>query len=181
LYGQYQPPAPPSIKAKRSFLRTLLLVAAFLATFVVGAGIGAAASGSPTKTSAARPTATVTVTAAATLSSPKTPSGGTTHPAPPAGPKTLLTAKGTGIKNTARFTTGNDWTIHWSYDCSKTFGGEGNFIVDVYDGSEESFTADGVNELGKKGTDTSPVYDDPGQHHLSVASECPWQLTVTEP
>ena len=102
-------------------------------------------------------------------------------PTKPAASKTVLTAKGTGTKNTARFTTSGDWTIHWSYDCSKTFGGEGNFIVNVYDGSEESFSADGVNELGKKGADTSPVYDDPGQHHLSVASECLWQLTVTEP
>jgi hypothetical protein len=161
-------------------------VAAFLVTFGVGAGIGAAASGSSTNTTTtgAEPAATVTVTAAAAGSSPRTTAPKTPAPTsagPATGPKTVLTAKGTGTKNTARFTTGNDWTIHWSYDCSKTFGGQGNFIVDVYDGSEPSFTADGVNELGKKGADKSPVYDDAGPHYLSVDSECPWQLTVTEP
>jgi hypothetical protein len=32
-----------------------------------------------------------------------------------------------------------------------------------------------------KRADKSPVYDDAGQHYLTVASECPWQLTVTVP
>jgi len=172
------------MKPKSGVAWRILMIVTFVATVGVGAAIGASASGSSRITTDAtgNPVALATV-AVGDVSNGSATSGATAPaaaPTKPAAPKTVLTAKGTGTKNTARFTTSGDWTIHWSYDCSKTFGSKGNFIVGVFDGSEDSFQ-NGVNELGKKGADTSPVYDDPGQHYLSVTSECSWQLTVTVP
>jgi hypothetical protein len=164
------------------------MIVTFVATVGVSAAIGASASGSShaTTNATSNPVAIATV-AVGGVSNARATSGATVPaataqavaPTKPLAPKTVLTAQGMSTKNTARFSTSGDWTIHWSYDCAK-FGGQGNFIVNVFDGSEESLD-NGVNELGRNGTDTSPVYDDPGQHYLSVTSECSWQLTVTVP
>jgi hypothetical protein len=96
----------------------------------------------------------------------------------PEGPKyavkTLLTFNGSGIKKSAKFTTGDDWTLKYTYNCSG-FGGSGNFIVDLYtNGSPEDVL---VNELGPAGTSTSPVYS-AGEHWLDVNSECNWTVSV---
>ena len=101
--------------------------------------------------------------------------GSKAAPTKAAGPKVLLKVKGNGIKNTAKFTTGDSWTIHYTYDCTKTFGGDGNFTVYV-----DYPTGDiPVNELGKKGSDSSTA-SGAGTHTLKVASECDWTLTVTD-
>lgn len=97
----------------------------------------------------------------------------TTAAAAAAAPATVLHVSGNGIKNTTRFTTGDNWTINYTYDCTKTFGGTGNFqvYVDYPDGDIP------VNELGAKGHDSS-TETGAGVHSLKVVSECPWTLTV---
>ncbi|WP_037606244.1 hypothetical protein [Streptacidiphilus rugosus] len=96
----------------------------------------------------------------------------TTAAASPAGP--LLKVSGNGIKNTKQFTTGDNWTINYTYDCSKIFGGNGNFQVYVdYPNGDIP-----VNELGAKGASSSTATG-AGTHTLKVASECPWTVTVT--
>jgi hypothetical protein len=108
----------------------------------------------------------------------------TTKPAAPAATPatakpvstTVLSSKGSGIKNTAKFTTGKDWSIAWTYNCT-SFGSEGNFQIFIYtDGTADNVAA---NALGKKGSDTSPAYDDPGTHYLQINSECAWTIKVT--
>jgi hypothetical protein len=97
-----------------------------------------------------------------------------THKKPPT-TTTVLSTSGTGIKNTQQFTVGDSWTLHYAYDCTKTMGaigGKGNFIV-----SDESGMPM-VNELGAKGSASSPQYSS-GTHHLEVNSECAWTLRVT--
>jgi hypothetical protein len=96
----------------------------------------------------------------------------TSKPAVKSTPKTLMSFKGKGIKNSPKFTTGDDWTIKYSYDCSD-FGYKGNFIITISDDF-----GDGVNELGKSGKDSQPVYGQSGTHYLSVNSECSWSVSV---
>jgi hypothetical protein len=123
---------------------------------------------------------------AAAMSSKSTPTGSSGTPAAgpashaaapapaPAKPKTLLTLKGNGIKNGPQFTTGDNWTINYTYDCRSFSGGQGNFSVYVdYPNGDIP-----VNELGAKGASSSTATG-AGVHTLKVASECPWTLTVT--
>ncbi|MEZ0095354.1 hypothetical protein [Streptacidiphilus sp. EB129] len=100
------------------------------------------------------------------------PTSGAAAPAPAAAaPKTLLTLKGTGIKNTAQFTTGSAWTVAYTFDCT-AFGSQGNFVVSDETGMPL------VNELKAKGSGSSPQYTG-GTHHLEINSECDWTLNVT--
>jgi hypothetical protein len=147
--------------------------------FAIACGAGSTAkshsAGDDNQTSAAQTGADNTATATSAKATPTKAA----PPTKPAGPKTVLTAHGSGIKKTAKFTTGDDWTIHWTYNCSGFFGGKGNFVVTVYtDGGLDDIA---VNELGKKGSDASPEYDDAGTHYLEVNSECSWTLKVTTP
>jgi hypothetical protein len=97
---------------------------------------------------------------------------GTTAPA--AGAGTALKVSGNGIKNTKQFTTGDSWTINYTYDCSGVYGGQGNFQVYV-----DYPTGDvAVNELGDKGASSS-AETGAGVHSLKVVSECNWTVTVT--
>lgn len=96
----------------------------------------------------------------------------TTQAAAPAGP--LLKVTGNGIKNTKAFTTGDNWTINYSYDCTGIMGGTGNFQVYVdYPNGDIP-----VNEMGAKGSSSSTATGS-GSHTLKIVSECPWTVTVT--
>lgn len=96
----------------------------------------------------------------------------TTAAAAAAGP--LLKVSGNGIKNTKQFTTGDNWTINYTYDCTGVMGGTGNFQVYVdYPNGDIP-----VNELGAKGSSSSTATGS-GSHTLKIASECPWTVTVT--
>jgi hypothetical protein len=91
----------------------------------------------------------------------------------PAGTQTLLDLKGSGIHRSKKFTTAGDWTIAYSYDCSKFFGGTGNFQIYV----EGDTTDVAANELGKGGSGTQNEYT-PGTYDLNMNSECTWHVTV---
>ncbi len=151
----------------------LLLITGFAATALASCGIGAALANSTASTPTAAtvlPAVTVTVTQAAIVT---TPSPSSTKPPTI---KTVLSLHGSGIKNTAKFTTGDNWTIHYTYNCAG-FGGKGNFAVTTYTGGELDDVV--VNDLGRKGDSTAPVYDAPGSHYLSINSECSWTIKVT--
>jgi hypothetical protein len=91
-----------------------------------------------------------------------------------AAPAVVLKLAGNGIKNSPQFTTGDNWTVNYSYDCSGVLGGQGNFQVYVdYPGGDVA-----VNELGAKGASSSSE-SGAGAHSLKVVSECPWTVTVT--
>ncbi|HVS78886.1 MAG TPA: hypothetical protein VHD84_01190 [Candidatus Saccharimonadales bacterium] len=94
-----------------------------------------------------------------------------------ASPQTLLNLSGSGTKQTRLFTAANSWDLHWSYDCSN-FGGQGNFIVSVYDKSgSPSLENSDVNQLGGSGSDVQHYYQG-GTFYLSINSECSWKVKV---
>jgi len=89
---------------------------------------------------------------------------------------TLLEASGSGIKNTAEFTTtAASFTVRYSFDCS-AYGSSGNFIAELYQGNS---SVDSIaNQLAKSGSDSTPLYDGAGTYHISVNSECDWTVKV---
>ncbi|GAA2375202.1 hypothetical protein [Dactylosporangium salmoneum] len=195
---QYGPPAapppgypiPPAAPKKKSSAgkTVLIVVAAVVVLCCGGVVIAAATSNNKTNnTSGAATPATTTAgaqppaTQAATTQAATTQAA-TTQAAPPppsqaaAQPKQIIKVSGNGIKKTAMFTTGAEWTLVYSYDCSK-FGSSGNFQVFEYDdsGAPQDVLA---NELDKKGNDSVPQHADAGQHYLQANSECSWTITV---
>jgi hypothetical protein len=113
------------------------------------------------------------------LTTPPGPTASTRPGPPPTShpPKTatVLKTSGNGIKNTAAFTTGDTWTIAYTYDCT-AFGGTGNMQIYVdYPNGDIA-----ANALGTKGHDTT-TETGAGTHTLKVASECRWTVAVTSP
>jgi hypothetical protein len=148
----------------------LILVVVIVVLGACGGIIGAVAS-SGTSTNAA-----------ADKAAPGAPAGAKTTAKAAATSKAktvtvLKPLKGNGTKNTAKFKTGDDWTIHYSYNCA-SFGMKGNFQVFI---GGNDLNAGMVNELATKGSGTEPVYDDSGTHYLTVNSECSWTVSVTSP
>jgi hypothetical protein len=160
--GQYQPPQQPP---RRNVLRgCLIAAAALLGVFIIIGVIGAALGGGKSTPAASGTTAA----APAASTSAAAPAA---HPAAPRA-HVIAVFTGSGIENTARFTTPSDWTLKWSYNCA-SIGFSGNFIV-----GEDSFGSVNVNELGMHGHGTTHGYSDAGRHYLSVNSECHWKLKV---
>jgi hypothetical protein len=90
----------------------------------------------------------------------------------------LLDIDGNGTKTTEKFTTQDDWDLHYSYDCS-AFGQQGNFQVYIYNGDGSlSFANSGVNQLGASGSDVDH-YHTGGTLYLVVNSECRWHVQVS--
>jgi hypothetical protein len=167
---------PPPLPGKRGHpVRWIFGGIAAVVVLIIIIAIALSGGGSGTNPPAANPDASRAAAASATGATTGTK---TTPPAKPASGRTLLTTHGSGIKKTAKFSTGDDWTIHWTYDCS-SFGQKGNFQIFVYTGNSPSDVA--ANELGNKGSDSSPEYGSSGTHYLEVNSECKWTLKVTQP
>jgi hypothetical protein len=157
-YGQ--PTPPPAPQKKGSGCAKIGCLGAVAVLVVIG--VAAVATNKTTTSSSSDGT---TVTTSGGQSAP------TTKAAAPAKPTVVLTAHGSGIKNTAPFTTGDNWTVTYTFDCTG-FGQAGNFMV-----SDEN-DMPLVNELKLKGTGSTPQYN-AGTHHLQINSECDWTLTVT--
>jgi hypothetical protein len=91
---------------------------------------------------------------------------------------------GAGTATTGSFKVPSTWDMVWSYDCSRTFGGQGNFIVEIYDDYGQKSTVDfdnqGINQLGAKGTGIEHYHSGGNKKFLKVVSECPWSLLVTK-
>ena len=96
-------------------------------------------------------------------------------PVPSPSPRVLLNVKGSGTKTTQKFTTsGDDWDLARTYNCA-SFGGRGNFIVDVKNGDGSPSDNQGVNQLGATGADTEHFHSG-GTFYLEVVSECSWTV-----
>lgn len=190
---QWQPPRrqppgwqPPQRQASQK--PTVLRLTAILGSvggLLLGLVIGAAGhSSSKTETTASGATAvTSTVTATVTTQAPAAaPAAVHTSAAAPSAPSTsaapkpavVFTTSGDGIKNTATFTTGPEWSVAYTFDCSSA-GGKGNFVLSV--GSDLGDIL--ANALAAKGSDTSYEHSNPGSHYLQVNSECDWTLKVS--
>ncbi len=99
------------------------------------------------------------------------------QPTPTPQPITLLDISGSGGKSTQVFTVpSNEWQLGYTYDCS-SFGDQGNFQVYIYNSDGSMSDAQGVNELGKSGSDTE-YYHQSGSYYLEVNSECSWTIKV---
>ncbi|MDH6113626.1 hypothetical protein P3T36_005211 [Kitasatospora sp. MAP12-15] len=179
-WGQQPPQGPPPgwgqqppVQKKKRGKGGCLGCAGVLAVIVViavAAGAGKSSSGSKTAAPAALPAAQAPAAQAPAVQQPTAQAPAAQAP-PPAAPAVVLQASGSGIKNTAQFTVGDQWTLAYTVDCS-TFGQSGNFIV-----SDESGMPL-VNELKDKDSGSSPQYN-AGTHHLEINSECAWTVTVT--
>lgn len=104
---------------------------------------------------------------------PATPEAAPT-PTPKAKPTTVLALTGSGTKKTSAFKVGDEWTLSYTFDCTKAMaavGGEGNFIV--FDKTDKI-----VNELDKTGEGSTPQHAS-GTRQLHIISECEWTVKVT--
>lgn len=169
-----RPPSPPKKKSGAGKVIGIVIAAVVVlcGVGVVLTAVNGGGNGGQTAGSVASPAAPVggpATTAAAAAA--------TTKAAAPQPPKTLLQLTGSGIKKSNTFTTGDEWTLSYSFNCSN-FGSQGNFAVMEYDSSGMP-TDVLVNELAKSGTDSVPQHVDGGGHYLQINSECKWSLTVT--
>jgi hypothetical protein len=98
---------------------------------------------------------------------------------PEAKPRVVATFSGSGSMNTARFDTGTNWTLIWSYDCAAA-GQASNFIVRTRSiASTPDANGAAVNEPGIRGHGTTKAHNDAGFHYFAVtASGCTWKLKV---
>lgn len=163
-------PAPSGSPKKRHLGRNILLGIVGLIVLIV---IISVASGGGKKNGTAGSPAT---TVANVLTSGPTKAA-TTARTSSAAPKSvkLLDVTGNGIKQTASFTAGEEWTISYRYDCT-AFGQSGNFAVTIMD--KDGFVGLAANQIGAKGTDAS-VQHQAGRFYLEINSECSWHVVVT--
>ena len=94
------------------------------------------------------------------------------------GSRVLLDMSSSGIKKTQAFTTTGNWEVAYTFDCTN-FGYKGNFQIDVFNTDGSDNIDDGANDLAMKGGSTDH-FSDPGEHYLSIHSECNWHITVKE-
>lgn len=142
-----------------------IIGAAGAAVFAIG--VVAAVTTHPT------PHATTSISAPGPVASTRPGAPPTTAPTTAPAAATVLHATGNGIKTTPAFTTTDQWTIAYTYDCSN-FGDQGNLQIFVdYPGGDIA-----ANALGRQGHD-STTETGVGTHTLTVNSECVWTVTVT--
>ena len=136
---------------------------------VIALAMGASSASGTATVSPARPASS----APAHLSKPSTP---------PAKPKTLLQASGSGNYTTAKFAVGGsgDYDVQWTYKPSADFASQGlsaNFSIQADNGNDIQFND--PNQLGNGGSGVVHVYGDAGPHYLTIASEADWTIKVT--
>ncbi|MFI2645569.1 hypothetical protein [Streptomyces sp. NPDC018610] len=159
--GRQQPAEGKNARFERGIggsLAALLLVAAV-------SGCGSDDKSDTDKSTAGAPTS----------ASASAPASHEAAPAPThkAEPTTLLTLTGSGSKSTSAFKAGDEWTLSYTFDCTKAMGavgGEGNFIV--FDKDDRL-----VNEMDKTGKGSARQHT-PGTRRLQIVSECEWTVKV---
>ncbi|HEY3871489.1 MAG TPA: hypothetical protein VGM10_24220 [Actinocrinis sp.] len=176
----YRPPFPyrPPTRARSGagVLRALgiaVLGAAFVAIVAVIAG--SIAYSAKHRTQTATISAQTDSGSSAPTASAASNAAAASAPASSAAPTqaVVLSLSGSGEQTTQEFTTGPDWGVTYSYDCS-SLGMQGNFIV-----SDEN-DIPLANALGTSGSATTYEHGDPGRHYLQVNSECSWKIRVTD-
>lgn len=171
---QFGQPTPPK-KGKKVAKGCGIGCGGVVGLVIIIGVVAAVAGGNKSNNSNTAASAPTTASAPVTKQAPATTAPATTKAAPTT--KVVLKVSGSGIKNTASFTTGDDWSIKYSFNCAN-FGGQGNFVVTVYDGDTMGDLP--VNELAAKGSDVTYEHGDSGSHYLSINSECSWTVTVTD-
>ncbi|MEU6477995.1 hypothetical protein ABZ858_14080 [Streptomyces sp. NPDC047017] len=141
---------------------------------VIAAAVSGCGSGG--KSDKADSAANAPASAGAGASRGAAPTGkGTADAAPtPKAKSTVLTLTGSGTKNTSAFKGGDDWTLSYTFDCTKAMAavdGKGNFMV--FDKNDKL-----VNEMDKTGKGTTSQHT-AGSHQLQIVSECAWTVQVT--
>lgn len=168
-FAPYQSAQPKRRHRGRNI--TLGAVGGLIAVIIIGAvASGGKSAGTPAAavTTAATPSTHAAAAPAATAAQ-------TAQAAPVE--KVVLQLTGSSSKTTQSFTTGNDWSIKYSFDCS-SFGDSGNFQVYVY--TDDDLSDVPVNALAAKGSDTTYEHGSAGSHYLEMNSECSWTVTVTD-
>jgi hypothetical protein len=93
----------------------------------------------------------------------------------PVHPKTVLSVDGRGSVKTQQFTTGADWYLRYSYQCSEVPDGA-RLQVFEYSATEQGTLI--VDETDQDGTDTLPQHGTPGTRYLRITSNCSWTVTI---
>lgn len=102
---------------------------------------------------------------------------GSVAPPPVSGAGPFFTLSGSSSTNSAPFAAPAQWQLQYTYDCSGTGLGRGNFQVWLYNGSDPAGVL--VNELGESGSSSSYVYEGGPAMHVEVISSCDWSITAT--
>lgn len=172
-YGATPPPPPRKRHTGRWVVGSLFLLIILVALVTA---LGGTKQDSPAAVSTTSAPPALISPAAGDVASQAPVSVAPPSPTPPA-TQVVLTFTGDGTKTSKTFTTGDDWSIKYTFDCS-TFGSAGNFQVYTYTGG--SMSGIPVNELKNSGNDTTYQHNDSGMHYLEVNSECGWTVTVTD-
>lgn len=86
----------------------------------------------------------------------------------------VLQVSGGGNATTAAYTTGLNWTLHFTYACPDT----GPFRVVEHTGTQIGLPI--VDTSGPSGQAKAYVANGPGSHYLVVSTPCQWTLTVVD-
>lgn len=159
------PPATPRKKRRWPWIVGSLVVLTVIIAATANHG------GTTANTTTANNTTANKVAAASTAHVPAQSAHAAAPTSAAATPVVLYSKTGTGTGSTPDFTTGAEWQVAYTYDCS-AFGSPGNFAV-----TSEDFQL-AIDQLGMKGADTEYVHGDPGTHSLSIDSECAWTIKV---
>jgi len=108
------------------------------------------------------------------IATKKKPAPTTATPAP----VVLLRMSGSGVEHGPQFTVPRNvsWDEVWTYTCSASGSGTGNFVTHVYAGNG-SLIAVGTSEIGTGGSGTNHYYDT-GTFAIEVTSGCSWTIKV---
>ncbi|MHB9857696.1 hypothetical protein [Streptomyces sp. YIM S03343] len=114
-----------------------------------------------------------------TASTPASPSAEASQKAATAAtskakPTTVLALTGSGTKTTSAFKVGGEWTLSYTFDCTKAMAavdGKGNFIV--FDKNDKL-----VNKMDTSGKGSTLLHTS-GSRQLQIVSECDWTVKVT--
>jgi hypothetical protein len=91
--------------------------------------------------------------------------------------KPILSFEGSAVEQSKVFTTGPDWRLDYTYDC--TSESSNGFAVFEH-GSDGSMQDILLKEGNRTGASSKDVHDDAGSHYLYVTSNCDWSITVSD-
>jgi hypothetical protein len=99
-------------------------------------------------------------------------------------PPLIFQQSGSGTARTHVFEVPSDWDLGWVYDCSNFVGGQGSFIVEIYDyyGRRSKLDLDNraINRFGTMGRGMQHFRSGGNKKFLKVASGCNWTLVTTK-
>ncbi len=78
---------------------------------------------------------------------------------------------------TGVFTTGSEWSINYTYDCTDA-GRPGEFMIFEQGGPRNG--AMPVMIVGRRGSAVYFEHDDAGRHYLAIESLCSWTIRVAD-